>query len=145
MDISWVTKKQTNMARRFLIYRTGNNIKITTLRYDSESFQAALEKYYEALSNFGCRPVQKIQFITTTSNHFRAKQYVDKNRKAILAMPIQWHTGSNMESKPYEGWDPLYERECPTCGSIGASDSWVRVHFDNCKHKRIEEYDQLDF
>jgi hypothetical protein len=127
------------MARRLLVYRIGQNIKITTLRYDSDSFQAALEKYYEALSNFAQRPVQKIQFITTASSHFAAKKYVDKNRKAILARPILWHIGSNMAPVPYEGYDPLYERQCDVCGSTGASASFVRLHFKNCKHKKTEE------
>jgi hypothetical protein len=132
------------MARRFLVYRVGNNIKITTLKFDSESFVATLEKYYEALSNFAQRPVQKIQFITTANSNFSAKKYVDKNRKAILAMPILYHTGSNMAPVPYEGYDPLYERQCDVCGSIGSSASFVRLHFDNCKHKKVEE-DVLDF
>ena len=135
------------MPRRFTIYRIGNTIKATTRSIDTESYREALDKYYEALSNFAKRPVQKIQILTTVSNHFRAKQYIQKNRKAILAMPIQWHHGSDMESKPYEGYDKLYERECDVCGSVGSSDSWVRAHFDNCKYKKTEEeeYDQLDF
>ncbi len=135
------------MPRRFTIYRIGNTIKATTREVDTPSYRETLEKYYEALSNFAQRPVQKIDFITSVSNHFRSKQYIEKNRKAILARPIIWHTGSNMAPVPYEGYDPLYKRECPVCGKSGASQTFLMAHFENCKHKveDKEEYDQLDF
>jgi len=131
------------MSRLFRVYRSGKTIKATTRPIDSISYQEALEKYYEALSNFGKRPVQKIDIVATFNSQIAAKNYIKKNRKQILARPILWHSGSDMTAVPYEGYDPLYERQCDVCGATGASASFVRLHFKNCKHKKTEE-DAMD-
>lgn len=135
------TKVEASKNKPFTVYKIGNRIAIA--HNDITKMQETLDKYYESLSNFACKPIHKVVVITQLQTRKEAEDYIEKNYRTIKKIESPLHSGSNMQGLTEEKYNWDYRFTCPTCGKSGfPTKYWLENHFDNCIYKEDEEEEQ---